>query len=173
MRARAYLCSRPKRPLGLKISTNAMIRNIAPSTNSGKPTLPKARVSPRMIAATNAPAIEPMPPITVTMKDSITIEKPMPGVSERTAFRRLEDAAFKARVAELRSAMVRTAAGRLVDGMTEAAGVLRAGLTDPDANIRHKSAVKLIELGVKVTELAELEQRVEELEQLIRQKERP
>lgn len=93
------------------------------------------------------------------------------GVSERTAFRRLGDAAFKARVAELRSEMVRTAAGRLVDGMTEAAGVLRAGLTDPDANIRHKSAVKLIELGVKVTELAELEQRVEELEQMIRQKE--
>jgi hypothetical protein len=87
------------------------------------------------------------------------------GVSERTAFRRLVDAAFKARVAELRSEMVRTAAGRLVDGMTEAAGVLRAGLTDPDANIRHKSAVKLIELGVKVTELAELERRVEELEQ--------
>jgi hypothetical protein len=67
--------------------------------------------------------------------------------------------------------MVRAAAGRLGDGMTEAVGVLRAGLTDPDANIRHKSAVKFIELGVKVTELAELELRVEELEQMIRQKE--
>ena len=87
------------------------------------------------------------------------------GVSERTAFRRLEDAVFKARVAELRSEMVRTAAGRLADGMTEAAGVLRAGLIHADPHIRHKSAVKLIELAVKVTELAELERRVEELEQ--------
>ena len=90
------------------------------------------------------------------------------GVSERTAFRRLADAAFKARVTELRSAMVATAAGRLVDGMTEAAGVLRTGLTDADANIRHKSAVKLIELALKVTELAELERRVEELEAVMR-----
>jgi hypothetical protein len=89
------------------------------------------------------------------------------GVAERTAFRRLEDSAFKARVAELRSEMVRTAAGRLVDGMTEAAGVLRAGLTDTDANVRHRSAVKLIELGVKVTELAELQRRVDELERHI------
>ena len=34
--------------------------------------------------ATKAPTIDPMPPITVTMKDSIRIEKPMPGVSDRT-----------------------------------------------------------------------------------------
>ncbi|QJW97265.1 hypothetical protein [Frigoriglobus tundricola] len=95
------------------------------------------------------------------------------GVSERTAFRRLEDAAFKARIAELRSEMVRTAAGRLVEGMTEAASVLRAGLTDADANVRHKSAVKLIELGVKVTELAELERRVEELERYLSEGSKP
>jgi hypothetical protein len=92
------------------------------------------------------------------------------GVAERTAFRRLEDTAFKAHVSELRSEMVRTAAGRLVAGMTEAAGVLRAGLTDADPHIRHKSAVKLIELGVKVTELAELERRVEELERISEEK---
>jgi len=92
------------------------------------------------------------------------------GVSEKTVFRRAADAAFKARVAELRSDMVRTAAGRLVDGMTEAAGVLRAGLTHRDPHIRHKSAVKLIELGVKVTELAELERRVEDLEQRVQEK---
>ncbi len=98
-----------------------------------------------------------------TVRDAATAA----GVAERTAFRRLEDPAFKARVAELRSEMVRTAAGRLVDGMTEAATVLRAGLTDVDANVRHKSAVKLIELGVKLTELAELQRRVEDLERHI------
>jgi hypothetical protein len=95
------------------------------------------------------------------------------GVSERTAFRRLADAAFKARVVELRFQMVHTAAGRLASGMAEAADVLRAGLSDPDANIRHKSAVKLIELGVKVGEVAELEQRLAELEQMIHQSNHP
>lgn len=89
------------------------------------------------------------------------------GVSERTAHRRLESATFRARVAELHSALVRTAAGRLVAGMSEAADVLRAGLTHDDPHVRHKSATKLIELGVKVTELAELERRIAELEQRI------
>lgn len=96
-----------------------------------------------------------------TVREAATVT----GLSERTAFRRLDDPTFKARVAELRSETVRTAAGRLVDGMTEAANVLRSLLADPDPNIRHKSAVKLIDLAVKVTELADLERRVEELEQ--------
>src|SRR5262245_37323027 len=86
-------------------------------------------------------------------------------VAERTAFRRLADPAFKARVAGLRGEVVAAAAGRLVDGMAEAAGVLRSLLASADEHVRHRAAVKLIELGVKVTELAELERRVEELEQ--------
>lgn len=98
-----------------------------------------------------------------TVREAATVT----GVSERTAFRRLDDPKFKARVAELRSETVRTAAGRLVDGMTEAANVLRSLLADPDPNIRHKSAVKLIELAVKVGEVAELERRLREVEQLV------
>ncbi|QJW98513.1 hypothetical protein [Frigoriglobus tundricola] len=47
--------------------------------------------------------------------------------------------------------------------MSEAAAVLRAGLTEPHVNVRHKSAVKLIDLGLKVAELYELERRLEEL----------
>lgn len=86
------------------------------------------------------------------------------GIADRTAFRRLADHTFKARVAELRSAMVATATGRLVDGMTEAATVLRSLLDSTDEHVRHKAAVKLIELGLKVTELAELEARVNRLE---------
>lgn len=86
------------------------------------------------------------------------------GVSTKTVFRRAADPAFAAHVAELRGAMVAAAAGQLADGMTAAAAVLRAGLTDKNANVRHKSAVKLIELGVKVAEVVELQKRVEELE---------
>jgi hypothetical protein len=86
------------------------------------------------------------------------------GVAERTAFRRLEDAAFKARVTELRGQMVTRASGRLADGMTAAADVLRQLLTSKTEGIRLRAADRLIELGLKVTELAELQQRVEELE---------
>src|SRR5947209_20555529 len=73
--------SRPSRPLGLMMRTRAIMPNMIPSTNSGKPMAPKARVKPMRIAAISAPRIEPMPPITVTMKLSIRIDRPMPGVS--------------------------------------------------------------------------------------------
>jgi hypothetical protein len=91
-------------------------------------------------------------------------------VSERTAHRRLENPAFRERVAELRAAMIRAAAGQLVGGMTEAVGVLRAGLTHDNAHVQHKSAVKLIELGVKITELSELEERMNRLEEDLKQR---
>ncbi len=85
-------------------------------------------------------------------------------VSERTAFRRLDDPVFRARITQLRSEMISSAAGHLSASMLEAANVLRDGLTDPDINIRHKSAVKLIELGIKITELVDMENRVTDLE---------
>jgi hypothetical protein len=87
------------------------------------------------------------------------------GVGERTAHRRLAEPVFKMRVAELRGEMVAAAAGRLADGMGEAAAVLRGLLGSADEHVRHKAAAKLIELGLKVVELAELERRVSELEQ--------
>jgi hypothetical protein len=95
---------------------------------------------------------------------------PAVGVSERTAHRRLEDPAFRDRVAALRSEMIRAAAGQLVNGMAGAIGVLRAGLSDTNSNIQHKSAVKLIELGVKITELVELEERMNRLEEALKQR---
>ena len=86
------------------------------------------------------------------------------GVSERTAFRRLADPEFAAQVAALRADMIRTAAGRLAAGMTDAADVLRALLTNDDPHVRHKAAVKLLEVGTKVVELADLQRRVDDLE---------
>ncbi len=46
--------------------------------------VPKLRTRPISSAPTSAPATEPMPPITVTMNDSIRIENPMPATIERT-----------------------------------------------------------------------------------------
>ena len=50
--------------------------------------------------------------------------------------------------------------------MSAAANVLREQLGSADEHLRHRSAVKLIELGLKVVELSELERRVSELEAL-------
>ena len=46
--------------------------------------VPNERISPINKAPTKAPLTEPMPPMTVTMKDSMRMEKPMPGDMERT-----------------------------------------------------------------------------------------
>jgi HEAT repeat protein len=88
------------------------------------------------------------------------------GVAERTAFRRLTDPKFKSRVSAIRGEMVANAAGRLADGMSEAAEVLRALLSDPDPHVRHKAAAKLIELSVRVRDQVELEDRLARLEAL-------
>ncbi len=86
------------------------------------------------------------------------------GVAERTAHRRLTDPAFRARVSELRGGMVAAAAGRLADGMAAAADVLRALLADEDPHVRHKAAVKVLELAASLRVQVELEDRMAELE---------
>ena len=86
------------------------------------------------------------------------------GVSEKTAHRRAGDPEFRKKVSGVRAGLIGSTAGILADGMTEAAGALRALLADADPNIRHRAAVKLIELGLRTSELVDLEARVSELE---------
>jgi HEAT repeat protein len=89
------------------------------------------------------------------------------GVAERTAFRRLTDAKFKARVSELRTGMIASAAGRLADGMASAADVLLALLADADPNVRHRAAVKVLELGLQVRVATDLATEMAELRELV------
>jgi hypothetical protein len=88
------------------------------------------------------------------------------GLSERTATRRWGDPAFRRRVAELRGEMVARSLGRMADGMAEAADVLRALLDagTPPA-VRLGAARALLELGVKLRESVELEERLRTLEE--------
>jgi hypothetical protein len=74
----------PNSPAGRDTSTITMNRYISPSVNSGKPSEPNERIKPIKSAPIRAPRIEPMPPITVTMKDSMRTENPIPGVNDRT-----------------------------------------------------------------------------------------
>jgi transposase-like protein len=87
------------------------------------------------------------------------------GIAERTATRRWADAAFRRHVAELRGEMATRALGRLADGMGEAASTLRELLADstPPA-VRLGAARCLLELGVKLREAIDLEQRLTAVE---------
>lgn len=89
------------------------------------------------------------------------------GVSDRTVYRRLEDPAFKARVQEVRGEMVRRSAGLLTAAAGQAVQTLLALQREamPPA-VRLGAARAVIELGLKVREVAELEARIAALERL-------
>jgi hypothetical protein len=86
------------------------------------------------------------------------------GVGERTATRRWADPAFRRRVGELRGEMVSKALGRMADGMADAADKLRALLAAAPPTVQLGAARALLELGVKLRESVELEERVADLE---------
>ncbi len=86
------------------------------------------------------------------------------GISPRTAYRRLADPAFSARVDELREEAVRQALGRLSALGTQAAGVLQGLLHSEDERVR-LAAVRTVLAGVlKASGLFEFERRLRELE---------
>lgn len=89
------------------------------------------------------------------------------GVSDRTVYRRLEDPVFKARVQEVRGEMVRRSAGMLTAAAGQAVQTLLALQKEamPPA-VRLGAARAVIELGLKVREVAELEARIAALERL-------
>jgi hypothetical protein len=86
------------------------------------------------------------------------------GVSERTAFRRLLDPAFRRRVAELRAAAMERASSKLADTMTQAAETLRALLRADSEAVRLGACRSILELAGKLRENIELEERVTMLE---------
>jgi hypothetical protein len=93
------------------------------------------------------------------------------GIAERTASRRWADPAFRQRVSELRADMVQRSLGRMADGMADAADVLRQLLAAESESVRLGAARSLLELGVKLRESAELEERLLTLEEKLRARE--
>ncbi|MBI1913223.1 MAG: helix-turn-helix domain-containing protein [Planctomycetes bacterium] len=87
------------------------------------------------------------------------------GCSERTIRNWLHEPAFTRRIADLRSEMTSRALGKLVDNMVSAADTLgylcRRGKSE---QVRLGAARALLELGVKMRETVELEQRMAALE---------
>ena len=92
------------------------------------------------------------------------------GVGERTIHRWREDPAFRQLIRGYRAEMTERALGRLADGMTEAADTLRALLTAVSESIRLNAAKAVLEIGNKLHELQDIEQRIGDLERLLAEK---
>lgn len=92
------------------------------------------------------------------------------GISERAVYRRKEKPAFQRQLQELKASMVDRASSALVAAAMEAVKTLLELLkaATPPAT-RHAAARSVIELGVKLREFAELEQRILALEEQLQQ----
>jgi hypothetical protein len=86
------------------------------------------------------------------------------GISERTAYRRLADPGTRRRVAELRADMVQRTLGKLADASTEAVDTLRSLLAVESVTAKLGAARSILELGAKLRESVELEERLAALE---------
>jgi len=89
------------------------------------------------------------------------------GMTERTVQRWKEDPQFIARVEELRSEIVHDVAGRLAASMTRAAETLEGLLHSSNERVKLSAAMQIIGLGLKVTELSEIQKKIEELERTL------
>jgi hypothetical protein len=87
------------------------------------------------------------------------------GLSERTLYRRLRDPAFCQRLQQARADLVQRTAGMLTAAGAESVRTLVALQKEANpAATRLGAARAVIQLGMKVREVAELEQRIAALE---------
>jgi hypothetical protein len=88
------------------------------------------------------------------------------GISKRTAYRRLADPAFGRRLQQMRGDMVSRTSGTLTAAAGEAVRTLLELLKNPTSSaVRLGAARAVLELGMKLREVAELEARLTVLEQ--------
>jgi hypothetical protein len=90
------------------------------------------------------------------------------GVSEATAHRRLAEPEFKRRMLEFRAEVMQRTAGSLTAASQEAVRTLLALQKDGVApSVRLGAARAVLEIGMKVREVAELEVQLDELRQKV------
>jgi type II secretory pathway component PulF len=88
------------------------------------------------------------------------------GVSESTVYRRLRQPAFSQRLQEVRADMVqRTSAMLTASGMEAVKTLLALQQASTPASVRLGAARAILEIGLKVREVADLERRLSALEQ--------
>jgi hypothetical protein len=86
-------------------------------------------------------------------------------LGERTAWRRMSDPEFRRRLSQIRADVMDRATGRLADAASDAARTLRALLDAESETVRLGAARAILELGTKLRETGELEERLLALEE--------
>lgn len=89
------------------------------------------------------------------------------GLSERTVYRRLAEPEFQRELAETRADMLKRTSGTLTASGSEAVRTLVTLLSTKESNVRLGAARAILEIGIKVREAADLEQRLCELERQV------
>jgi hypothetical protein len=90
------------------------------------------------------------------------------GVGPATVYRRLQNPAFARRLQKLRFDMVQRTAGALTAAHTEAVRTLLELMRAPAKdNVRLGAARSVLEIGMKVREVADLEERLAALEECL------
>ena len=90
------------------------------------------------------------------------------GVHDRTVYRRMADPEFQTQLKAIRSDMVRRAAGNLTAAAGEAVRTLLALLKEPTPHATRLGAARaILEIGMKVREIAEIEADMRELEKQV------
>jgi hypothetical protein len=86
------------------------------------------------------------------------------GCSRRTVFRRLQDPSFCRAVGAARGQILSRATARLARSSTRAVNTLEKLLDDGSAAVRRMAAKSLLDSLARLTDIAEVEQRIAELE---------
>jgi hypothetical protein len=86
------------------------------------------------------------------------------GIGERTAHRRLADADFRRAVSRARGQMFDAALGRLAGLASKATGILERLMESDQPSVARRAAKVVLELGPRLRESTELEERVSRLE---------
>ena len=98
--------------------------------------------------------------------ESIVRDARRTGFSGRTVRRRLEDVEFNEMVRQTRLEMVERAASRMAGAMEESVLTLRHLLTAESETVRLGAARSVIEIGTKLRESVEFEDRLNDLERI-------
>lgn len=92
------------------------------------------------------------------------------GIGERTATRRWADPAFRGKVSGLRAELVAQAVGKLADATGMAVDAMKALLDAQSEAVRLGAARSILELGNKLQETVELEERLRTVEERMKGK---
>jgi hypothetical protein len=90
------------------------------------------------------------------------------GLSDRTVYRRLQDPEFQKRLEGLRADMIQRSAGMLTAAAGEAVRTLLSLQKDATpAAVRLGAARAILEIGIKLRQMVEIEQRLVEVEEML------